>query len=86
MEPLRWAGYGDMGGEKSRSSLSGIEADDSAGEGMFVAVNADEGGIGRSVCLVFGVIDFSAVKKVDEKTEGEPCGEELREAGGEKKA
>lgn len=50
------------------------------------AVNADEGGIGRSVCLVVFAMDLSEAKKVDGKSEGEPCGDEFCDVGGEKKA
>ena len=46
------------------------------------AVNAEVGGIGRSVCLLAGVVvDSVDWENGDEKSEGEV----LREAGGEKK-
>lgn len=75
-----------MGAVKSRSSpLSGIAVADSTREGMLDAVNADEGGSGRSVCLVFVVMESSAANRVEEKNEGEPCGDASREADGEEK-
>lgn len=71
------------------------EVDDSAGEGGIAdGPNAatEVGGIGRPVWVVADEMDLlllllveEEVKKADEKSEGEPCGEVVRDAGGEKK-
>lgn len=51
------------------------------------ALKAEVGGIGRSLCLVGGILVESVdwEKKGDEKREGVPCEEEAREAENEKK-